>query len=349
MKWVMDIMLVVGLFWSAQVFAQDKTIITGKVINPLAKTVYFQYPKTTVHYNMIDGVVKLEEDQTYRIEILMDRPMEVYWRPKQNAQMLYLAPGDSLHIEVDMDNFDASLIFSGKSADNNRYLFRLRQKHSDVLKIDYKHLHFDAFKQIVDVRRTQLARFFSENHAQYALSEEFITYLKLKSEYEWAHLMVSYPMHFRLANRQTEETLPDGYEDYFNEVTLDNEAGIGLLHYQRFLTTYFRQRGVTSNWQNIVEERNAKLEVEQLAEGKHVTTTFSPAFVGSYGLAQEKLSGRVRYWFQAREIIGGYQSGEFELAEHLFGHFKMFNPYKEYVEVVEEVRQKVLVSDSTGD
>ena len=68
------------------------------------------------------------------------------------------------------------------------------------------------------------------------------------------------------------------------------------------------------------------------------------SFSARYGQAQEKLEGRVLYWFLAGEVIRGFKRGSdaFELAQRMWEEFQEINPHPEYTEAVQAALYKAL-------
>ena len=59
---------------------------------------------------------------------------------------------------------------------------------------------------------------------------------------------------------------------------------------------------------------------------------------------QEKLEGRVLYWFLAEEVISGFERGSkaFALAQRKWEDFQEINPYPEYTEAIQAVIYEAL-------
>ena len=67
-------------------------------------------------------------------------------------------------------------------------------------------------------------------------------------------------------------------------------------------------------------------------------------FFARYDLAEEKLAGRVLYWFLAGEVIRGFKrdSASFEFAQRKWEEFQEINPHPEYTEAVQAALYKAL-------
>ena len=78
-----------------------------------------------------------------------------------------------MHIDADLLDLPQSLRFSGQGAANNQFLAALRSRFPDYLRIDYEDLEVDAFRKIIDQRRSELESFLDEGCSQYQLTPGF--------------------------------------------------------------------------------------------------------------------------------------------------------------------------------
>ena len=83
-------------------------------------------------------------------------------------------------------------------------------------------------------------------------------------------------------------------------------------------------------------------QLDSIATGTYKRRTWS--FSNRYGLAKEKLEGRVLYWFLAGEVIRGFKRGSdaFALAQRMWEEFQESNPHPEYTETVQAALYKAL-------
>ena len=83
-------------------------------------------------------------------------------------------------------------------------------------------------------------------------------------------------------------------------------------------------------------------QLDSIATGTYKRRTWS--FSNRYGLAKEKLEGRVLYWFLAGEVIRGFKRGSdaFALAQRMWEEFQEINPHPEYTEAVQAALYKAL-------
>ena len=85
-------------------------------------------------------------------------------------------------------------------------------------------------------------------------------------------------------------------------------------------------------------------QLDSITTGNLVTLEKWSSTSARYDLAQEKLEGRVLYWFLAGELIRGFKRGskDFSATKDKWEEFQEINPYPEYTEVVQAALYKAL-------
>ncbi|MBT4504899.1 MAG: TlpA family protein disulfide reductase [Gemmatimonadetes bacterium] len=148
--------------------------------------------------------------------------------------VLFVEPGDSLHVAVDTGYFLPSLAFSGQKADDNRFLNK-RMAESFSFQLDYEGLEAEDFSHEVNQRRQNQLDLLAEGQEEYALTPGFIDYATAHFNYEWAALMLGYPRRYRFANEHRDSNLPPDYYDFLDEMPLIAPRAIGVKQYNIFL------------------------------------------------------------------------------------------------------------------
>ena len=305
------------------------TRVTATLANALERrSITFEYQQTPIYHKPVTIEAPLDEKGGLAVELPFTEAQMVSVELDDEVK-LFLEPGDQLHIDADLLDLLQSLRFSGQGAANNQFLAALRARFPDYLRIDYEDLAVDAFRKIIDQRRSELERFLDEGCSQYQLTPGFIAYYRAEITYEWANEIVSYPRNYERQNGRENEALPKDYYDVLDQVELVDEAAIGTTHYRRFLERNF-QRHFFRLW----KERWNQSNIEQMPaeEPKAFAETYS-----DYNQAERALHGKVLYFFLAGEIIEDLQQGRFDQGKQRLTEFLGDNPYPEYTEVVEEV------------
>ena len=325
--------------------------LSTRVIATLAnaserRSIAFEYQQTPIYYKPVTVEIPLDENGCFAVELPFTEAQMASVKLDDEVK-LFLEPGDQLHIDADLLDLPQSLRFSGQGAANNQFLAALRSRFPDYLRIAYKDLEVDAFRKIIDQRRSELERFLDGACSQYQLTPAFVDYYRAEITYEWANEIVSYPWQ----SGRKRLGLPADYYDVLDQVELVDEAAIGTTHYGDFLW---------ENFLRIVDEAEERAEREQLSEEQRRdgiqphTIAYLLDFIVRldeeqrrgdliqphtiiYPLAKRLLHGKVLYFFLAGTIVMDFQHGRFDQGKQRLAEFLQDNPHPEYTEVVEEV------------
>ena len=180
------------------------TRVTATLTNAAERrSIFGRYEQTPIYHKPVTVEAPLDEKGCLAVELPLTEAKVVSVGPQREVK-LFLEPGDQLHIDADLLDLPQSLRFSGQGAANNQFLAALRARFSDYLRIDYKDLSVDAFRQMIDQRRLEMTRFLDEGCAQGELTPAFVDYYRAEITYEWATEIASYPEQLRVAKRTGE-------------------------------------------------------------------------------------------------------------------------------------------------
>ena len=235
-------------------------IITGEVHNPPSREIEFRHepllaPGPSQHYIALD--------EQNRFALLLNIPKGIFVTghyKDEHSIPFFVEPGDSLHAvvtfaevaeadsaatESDHSHSAASsysLTFSGRGAENNRFLAEFWPQHHSF-EPDYA-LGPEEFAHQAEQRRQDEFALLAEGEKKYALSPGFIDYMTTFFNYKWADKTVSYPEFSFENGQQSRGISPDGshrrevppdYYDFLQEIPLIDEKAIGVEEYRRFL------------------------------------------------------------------------------------------------------------------
>ena len=132
-----------------------------------------------------------------------------------------------------------TLTFSGRGADNNRFLADRPQYRygSDPA------LEPEEFSREVEQQRRDELALLAEGREKHALSPGFIDYMTAFINYKWARQMTQYPLYSfkngvvgRVNVKPSDRrVVPPDYYDFLQEIALIDEKAIGVQEYRRFL------------------------------------------------------------------------------------------------------------------
>ena len=247
--------------------APDAAIVTGEVHNAPSREIRFRHepllaPGPSQHH------IVLDEQNRFALLLNVSKGVLVTGIYKGEQYFLipfFVEPGDSLHAvvtfaevteadaaaAVESDSLDTaeeeappaySLTFSGRGADNNRFLAEFWPQY---LSFSPDHsLEPEEFARQVKQRSRNKFALLAEGREKYALSAGFIDYMTTFFNYKWAGQMLSYPMfalrdgHWvRRFNVKPSErrAVPPDYYDFLQEIPLIDEKAIGVRGYRIFL------------------------------------------------------------------------------------------------------------------
>ena len=240
-------------------------IVTGEVHNAPSREVEFRHepllaPGPSQHYIVLD--------EQNRFALLLNVPKGILVTghyEDEHGIPFFVEPGDSLHAVVtfaevtEADSSAAeepdslhhaadeappsySLTFSGRGAENNRFLAEFwpqGQHHS--FEPDYA-LEPEEFARQVKQRRQDEFALLAEGRKKYALSPGFIHCMTVFLNYNWARQMAFYPLFSfdngvltRNADPSDRRAVPPDYYDFLQEIPLIDEKAIGVGEYRGFL------------------------------------------------------------------------------------------------------------------
>ncbi|MDE2733931.1 MAG: hypothetical protein OXI72_06035, partial [Gemmatimonadota bacterium] len=262
--------ILVALFSTASIGlaqAPRAAIVTGEVHNAPSREIEFRHepllaPGPSQHHIVLD-------DQN-RFALLLNVSKGTFVTGIYKGEQYFLIPffvepGDSLHAvvtfaevteadsaaAVESDSLDTadeeappaySLTFSGRGADNNRFLAEFWPQHN-AFDPD-NGLESEAFTRRIAQRRQDEFTLLAEGRENHALSAGFIDYMTVFLNYKWATQMFSYPMfafrdgHWvRRFNVKPSErrAVPPDYYDFLQEIPLIDEKAVGVRGYRRFV------------------------------------------------------------------------------------------------------------------
>ena len=208
-------------------------IVTGEVHNAPSREIEFRHEPLLAPGPSEHPIVL---DERNRFALILNIPKGVlvfgYYKDEEYIPF-FVEPGDSLHAVVTFEVRDPdfySLTFSGRGADNNRFLaeFRPQYRYGPSSRLEPE----EFLREVEQWRRDEFA-LLDEGREKHSLSPEFIDYMTAFINYKWAARMTAYPL-FSFGASARREVPPD-YYDFLQEIPLIDEKVIGVRDYRRFL------------------------------------------------------------------------------------------------------------------
>ena len=247
--------------------APHAAIVTGEVHNPPSREIAFHH-EPLLAPGPSEHPIVLDEQNSFALLLNIAKGTFVtgYYRGERYFRIpFFVEPGDSLHVvvtfaevteadsaaAVESDSLDTaedeappaySLTFSGRGADNNRFLAEFWPQHN-AFDPD-NGLDPEEFTRRIEQRRRDEFALLAEGREKHALSPGFIDYMTAFFNYKWADQMISYPMFafrdghwMRRFNVKPSDrrAVPPDYYDFLQEIPLMDEKAIGVQEYRWFV------------------------------------------------------------------------------------------------------------------
>jgi thiol-disulfide isomerase/thioredoxin len=255
-------------------------------------------PKTEVFtYTTVDGIDSTHQAGTMDFKMFY----------------IYLEPGDSLHVALDAENIEESIKFSGKAAENNRFVNLEEWTYNS-----YKHKYLknwydvvnrdpDNYKENVNKLRDEKLDFLKKHEESGEISPFLIDLYRNSYVSSAVSSKINYPSIHASYNDLDSTELPDDYYDFVHEVNLKESIGDNGIGYFYNLKSFLNKK------YELAKKENPDL----------------PEF---YEWTKTELPEDVRYEFMAYSLGGDF-------SRRLYDEFGENSKYPQMAKVVKEKYQ----------
>jgi len=243
-------------FFCLNLLGQGNTLVTGSLSGASA----VKFIELRVNESFHNGEVNeyfsnVLEDGTFAFSVQINKGQLVRLKHGENTGMIYLEPGDSLNIYTDVINFQRSFAFTGKAAENNRYLYKYYKENPtetnpfklvqyrqgihwyDISpEMDTKMRNFETedFIRLLNERKEKAlsAVLAHEKYHPNTTSEAFKKYIEAEIIYDWAyHVLAHGHIYAKI------KSIDRSYFDILNSVSLQSDQ-IGNFRFRQYLIAY---------------------------------------------------------------------------------------------------------------
>ena len=332
------------LFICSNLAAQGNTLVTGR----LSGTSAVKFIELRVNESFLSGEVKeyfsnVLEDGTFAFAVQINQGQLVRLKHGENSGMIYLEPGDSLEIYTDVVNFQRAFTFSGKAAENNRYLnkyykenptetnpFKLVQYKQGIHwydispEMDTKMRNFTKDDYVIllnDRKEKALSSLLAYEKFHPSTSNEFKKYIEAEIVYDWAYHILAHGHIY-----QKIKSIDRSYFDLLNNVPLSSDQ-IGNFRFRQYLSAYAD-----------------KMYLFEVAKADN-------PYLGIYRLAETLLTGTSKEFVQSEMISKGFSKKYLEELLPVYQEF-LFTCNNSFSEKVatsfEEAMQNAVGTDASN-
>jgi thiol-disulfide isomerase/thioredoxin len=297
---------------------QNRIVLTGTVLNFKDTATVFSYDIFELLGTTQKPSVRINPDGSYKLVIQSTSPLKGFFSfgrvpttynfdiklvngkdsslsvESADFRMVYLwlEPGDSLTMNLDVDKIGETLAFSGQGAINNEFV-NLEENEFGSYKHkyleNYYHITYrepNDYKLVTDQLRDEKLKFLREYSATHELSQALVKVYQ--SEYVTGAVTskIYYPGGHAGFNQGREVTLPEGYFSFLDSITLDDHIGDKGIGYYYFLSAYLHKK-------------------MDLQPGRDAGSDF-------YSYVKEQLPGSLAYEFMAYALARDFRKGLYD-------------------------------------
>ena len=168
---------------------------------------------------------------------------------------IYLQPGYELAVAINGNDLYNDLVFSGKGSAINNYLVASARKfkHIDIeLERKIRYATPDEFKTYLKQIKANKLKFLKDYLKTHTLSVEVAKYAKAEIEYWHAFNLMNYPYEHPIFHNQTSPMkVPDGYYDFMEKISINNESALPNKYYLYYIQDYLSFIGTRSENQSL--------------------------------------------------------------------------------------------------
>jgi thiol-disulfide isomerase/thioredoxin len=238
------ILLIAMVLWAScqtpeapQETAQDLTIhLSGAILN--SHEGEFQL------YGSDDFEIKSQVNDSGKFVLFFDAIKPGYYTMRFGGERasIYLSPGDSLHLSLDPEQFDESLVFKGIGSGCNNYLvgrYLLDEKMDNEISYEMRFmLSASEYQAVVDSMIQVRQDFLDRSRLKHELPENFVAEQQMAITYERGIALYDYENGAGYYQDLDIVEVPQDYYAFTNDLALENEGLLGNKSYEGYVDTH---------------------------------------------------------------------------------------------------------------
>ncbi|MGV3459578.1 MAG: TlpA family protein disulfide reductase [Flavobacterium sp.] len=236
----------------------------GEVQNPKVRYVLFSRGNTVL------DTIPLDKNNSFFIKFDSLTPGLYSFKHEPEYQYVYFEKNDSLMVAINADDFDQSIVFSGRGEGKNNFMMELSLEHekdrsTGILSYDKAPAQF--IKSIDSTYAIRKA-FYKKSKAAMNWSDEFDFYAKNRVDLNYYTKKEYYPyVHERRTGIAVRRQLPEDYYDYRKNIDFDDTRLTGFSPFVRYYTAMLNNMAVANvkdasiSSENALRDNIAKLNI----------------------------------------------------------------------------------------
>ncbi|NDI99256.1 hypothetical protein GWA97_09230 [Flavobacterium sp. LaA7.5] len=234
----------------------------GEILSPRSPYIIFSKD------DMVIDTIPLDKNNRFFIKYDSLAPGLYSFRHEPEYQYVYFDKNDSLMISVNADNFDQSLVFSGRGDKKNNFLMELYLINEEDRNKSYRVYEekYDDFISNIDSSYAKREAFYNKNKEEIAWSNDFDLYAKARLQFSQYTKKEYYPYLYNYrTGKEINSDLPKDYYNYRKEIDFNNEKLTTFSPFLRYFNAMLTNMAVKRAGKNIsVEERTLNENIIKL-------------------------------------------------------------------------------------
>ncbi|MGB8374043.1 MAG: hypothetical protein WCE57_01915 [Salegentibacter sp.] len=224
----------------------------GKIVNPNADFLLLLKDDVPV------DTLRLNESGEFGEKLEgLDAGIYTFNHPPEN-QIMYLKPGDSVVLWLNTLQFDESINFSGRGAEESTFLldmFLHNQRNNDLI-LSYYKIKPEKFAAKTDSIKKERIAELDKLKKKHHFSDEFLDIANASINYEYYDLRERYSFLIRKYFHQFEKEIPKDFYSYRKEIDFNRENLQNFYVYLNLIDDYLRTRSIEYCEKNNISRRS---------------------------------------------------------------------------------------------
>jgi len=237
----------------------------GEVINPRAPYVLFS------RGNKVIDTIPLDKNNHFFVKFDSLTPGMYSFKHAPDYQYVYFEKNDSINLTVDTDDFDRSIVFSGRGERKNNFMMEQYMLNESDRHNSYEIYNFDfkTFTKKIDSVYASRKAFYQKNKAAVKWSAGFDFYAKSRMDFSYLARKEYYPyIHARRTGEDISPLLPKDYYNFRKTINFNDQKLSSFTPFMRYLSGMLNNMAITRNFkkegglqENSLRDNISKLDI----------------------------------------------------------------------------------------
>ncbi|MBW8050974.1 MAG: AhpC/TSA family protein [Cytophagales bacterium] len=218
--------------------------ISGTIENPKSDLILIRGTKE--HETVVIDSINVDENGKFISSFELEKAGYFKFYHGREHTDLFLTPGDSLYISLNIEKFDETIQYNGKGAEVNNYLAKKVLLEEKLNAIGYPQLYSLEKEQFIaradsvkNVRENHLKKFLNSNQN---ISEKFKKFEQADILYSRAWMLMNYPDYYKRFSKKDSVNLGEDYYSFLTQLNLNDGELIDLGFYTMYLKSYLDKK-----------------------------------------------------------------------------------------------------------